>query len=139
MEALTHYPIVLCSLTFLMLSLIAMAGAWMRGRFPTSDEGQNEHLGIIVAATLTLLGLIVGFSFSVAANRYDQRKNFEEQEADAIGTEILRTDFLPSSDAANVHKLLHDYIQARVALYINSDDQDLAQLNGRTAQLQAAL
>jgi hypothetical protein len=42
---------------------------------------------VVPAATLTLLGLIIGFSFSMAINRYDQRKNYEEAEVNAIGTE----------------------------------------------------
>ena len=39
------------------------------------------------AATLTLLGLIIGFSFSMAIGRYDLRRTYEEAEANAIGTE----------------------------------------------------
>jgi hypothetical protein len=49
--------------------------------------------------------LIIGFSFSMAANRYDQRKNFEQAEANAIGTEMLRADFLPTADAVYVRRL----------------------------------
>ena len=43
-----------------------------------------------MAASLTLPGLIIGFTFSMAIDRYDQRKNYEEAEANAIGTEYLR-------------------------------------------------
>jgi hypothetical protein len=77
MENLTHYPLLLFVASFVALSVVAVAGSRLRGRNPTADDEQNEHLGIILAATLTLLGLIIGFSFSMAANRYDQRKNFE--------------------------------------------------------------
>jgi hypothetical protein len=90
-------------------------------------------------ATLTLLGLFIGFSFSMAANRYDQRKNFEEVEANAIGTEILRADFLPASDAANVRKLLAEYTGLRIQFYLNKDDDQRKQIDERTARLQAAL
>jgi hypothetical protein len=55
---------------------------------------------------LTLLGLIIGFSFSMAVNRYDQRKPYEQAEANAIGTEYVRADLLPVADAAKVHTLL---------------------------------
>jgi hypothetical protein len=50
----------------------------------------REDFGVILAATLTLLGLIIGFSFSMAVGRYDQRKNYQEEEANAIGTELVR-------------------------------------------------
>jgi hypothetical protein len=43
---------------------------------------------------LTLLALIIGFSFSMAVSRYDQRKSYEEAEANAIGTEYARADLL---------------------------------------------
>ena len=65
----------------------------MRRRYPSVSDEQNEDLSVILAATLTLLALIIGFSFSMATNRYDQRKNFEEAEANAIGTELLRPTF----------------------------------------------
>jgi hypothetical protein len=121
------------------LAVVAVAGSWLRGRYPNPDDAQNEHLGIILAATLTLLSLIIGFSFSMAANRYDQRKNFEEAEANAIGTEILRADVLPAADAANVRKLLADYTGLRIQFYLNKDDEQRKQIDEQTARLQAAL
>ena len=64
-------------------------------------RGQTwDSYGTILAATLTLLGLIIGFTFSMAVSRYDQRKNLEEEEANAIGTEYLRAGLLPAADAA---------------------------------------
>ncbi|UQD98515.1 hypothetical protein [Bradyrhizobium japonicum] len=89
MENLTHNPLLLFIVSFVALSVVAVAGSWLRRHYPTADDEQSELLGVILAATLTLLGLIIGFSFSMAANRYDQRKNFEEAEANAIGTEML--------------------------------------------------
>jgi len=56
----------------------------------------------VLAASLTLLALIIGFSFSMAVSRYDQRKNYEEAEANAIGTEYLRANLLPADDATRV-------------------------------------
>ncbi|MET3838708.1 hypothetical protein [Bradyrhizobium sp. OAE829] len=139
MENLTHYPLLLFAVSFVALSVVAVAASWLRKRYPTADDEQNEHLGIILAATLTLLSLIIGFSFSMAANRYDQRKNFEEAEANAIGTEILRADFLPAADAADVRKLLEEYTRLRIQFYLNKDDDQRKQLAERTTQLQAAL
>ena len=75
----------------------------------------------------------------MATNRYDQRKNFEEGEANAIGTEILRADLLPPADAANVRMLLGLYLDQRIEFYINEDDIKREQINQRTSQLQADL
>jgi hypothetical protein len=91
------------------------------------------------AAALTLLGLIIGFSFSMAINRYDQRKNYEEAEANAIGTEYLRADLLPAADAAKVRTLLRSYLDQRVLFYTTRDAQKLRLINADTAKLQADL
>ena len=106
MESLTHYPLLLFMVSFVVLSIVAVADSRRRQRYPSANDKQNEHLGVILAATLTLLGLIIGFSFSMATNRHDQRKDLEEAEANAIGTELLRADLLPANDAANVRRLL---------------------------------
>jgi len=75
----------------------------------------------------------------MAVNRYDQRKNYEEAEANAIGTEYVRADLLPAADAARVRALLLSYLDQRVLFYRTRDDQELQQINAQTAKLQAAL
>lgn len=99
----------------------------------------REDFGIILAATLTLLGLIVGFTFSMALGRYDQRKNYEEEEANAIGTEYARAGLLPAADAAKVRPLLLNYLDQRILFYTTRDEQQLAQIDAQTAKLQAEL
>ena len=98
----TQYPLLLFVLSFIALWLSARIGWSFRRRQGTLDEELREDFGFILAATLTLLGLIIGFSFSMATSRYDQRKNYEEAEANAIGTEYVRADLLPAADAARV-------------------------------------
>ena len=96
----TQYPLLVFVLSFIALWLSAWIGWWFRRRQGTLDAELREDFGFILAATLTLLGLIIGFSFSMATSRYDQRKNYEEAEANAIGTEYVRADLLPAADAA---------------------------------------
>src|SRR5882672_9434515 len=139
MENLTHYPVLVFAAAFVSLSLASAAGAWLRTRYPSVSDEQKSDLSVVLAATLTLLALIIGFSFSMATNRYDQRKNFEEGEANAIGTEILRADLLPPAAAANVRKLLGLYLDQRIEFYINEDDVKREQISQRTSQLQADL
>ena len=139
MENLTHYPLLVFAAAFAALWFASVAGSWLRRRDPNAADERNEDIGVILAATLTLLALIIGFSFSMATNRYDQRKNFEEAEANAIGTEILRADLLPTADAATVRKLLGDYLDQRILFYLNKDDAVRAQIGQRTSQLQADL
>ena len=98
----------------------------------------RQDFSIIQGATLTLLGLIIGFTFSMALNRYDQRKNLEEEEANAIGTEYVRASLLPVADAAKVRHLLVAYLDQRIAFY-EARAGELSKINAQTAKLQADL
>ncbi len=139
MENLTHYPVLVFAAAFFFLSLASETGAWLRRRYSGVSDERNEALSLILGATLTLLALIIGFSFSMATNRYDQRKNFEEAEANAIGTELLRADLLSPTDASSVRKLLGDYLDQRIAFYINKDDMRRTRIDERISQLEANL
>src|ERR1700687_4273297 len=131
MENLTHYPVLVFAAAFVSLSLASESGAWLRMRYSGASHERNEALSVILGATLTLLALIIGFSFSMATNRYDQRKNFEEGEANAIRAEYLRADLLPPADAASVRKLLGDYINQRNIFYPNKDDAQRTRVDER--------
>jgi hypothetical protein len=137
---MTASPLVLFPLSFLLFCLSAYLGALYRkkrGSLPGHDS--EAHFGLVVGATLTLLGLIVGFTFSMALNRYDMRKSYEEAEANAIGTEYLRADLLPAEDAAKVRALLLSYLDQRIRFYTARDAQHLLQIEGYTAKLQEGL
>ena len=133
------YPQLLFLVCFLVLWLSAWIGASRFRRLRSQIAGLREDLGIIQGATLTLLGLIIGFTFSMALGRYDQRKNYEEQEANAIGTEYARADLLPAADAAKVRALLLSYLDQRVLFYTSHDEPQLEQIYASTAKLQAEL
>jgi hypothetical protein len=135
---LTNYPIVLFLVSFVVLWLSTTVGARLARRRMLKD-GAREDFSVIQAATLTLLGLILGFSFSMAISRYDQRKNLEEEEANAIGTEFLRADLLPAADAAKVKGLLERYTEQRIAFYTTRDPDEYRQVNLRIAKLQGEL
>jgi len=55
----------------------------------------------------------------MATARYDQRKNYEEQEANAIGTEYVRADLLSPIEAAKVRSLLGSYLDQHVLFMMN--------------------
>ncbi len=139
MVDVTHYPLLVFVLSFVLLWLAACVGVVLRTRRAGHEEASRDDHGVVLAATLTLLGLIIGFSFSMATNRYDQRKNFEEEEANAIGTEYLRADLLGDAEAAKVRGLLKSYLDQRLLFYTTSDQDTLRQINDRTSRLQAEL
>ena len=132
------YPRFFFFFSVLMLWLSAQIGIRLQRRRPLK-EGEREDFNVVEAATLTLLGLIIGFSFSMAITRYDLRKNYEEAEANAIGTEYVRAGLLPAADAAVVRGQLKKYVELRLRFYRNRNQQELQQINADTAQLQGEM
>src|SRR5664279_6044266 len=133
-----NYPLVFFMLSLLVLWLAAQLGAYLRRQRPLKDE-LREDFGLIETATLTLLGLIIGFSFSMSTTRYDLRKNYEEAEANAIGTEYVRVGMLPASDAAVVRAQLRKYTELRIAFYRTRNHEELQQIDADTAKLQSEM
>lgn len=126
-------------LSFLALFCAAVTGNFLRRRVRSSREEEPDEFDIVLGAALTLLGLLIGFSFSMALTRYDQRKNYEEDEANAIGTEYVRADLLPAADAARVRELLKKYLDQRVLFYTTRDSVRLAKIDKETLRLQNEL
>jgi len=140
MSNVTHSPWLVLMLTFVVLWLAEfLAGSVFKRTAAELDAGSREDFGIILSATLTLLGLLIGFSFSMAISRYDQRKNYEEAEANAIGTEYLRAGLLPGGETSKVRALLREYLDERVLFYTMRDERQLSHVDADTAQLQEKL
>jgi hypothetical protein len=135
---ITDYPTLLLLVTSPILWLAARFGVRLSRRFPLDDD-MRQDFNTLQAAALTLLGLIVAFSFSLAAERYDQRKNLEEAEANAIGTEYLRAALLPPADAAKLRSLLKNYLNHRIQYYTAFRDSETRDINKQTAKLQEEL
>ena len=116
---------------------------WLGGigvkRFRQPNAEHRDDFAIVLSATLTLLALIIGFTFSMATVRYDQRKNLEEEEANAIGTEYLRAGLLPAADAEKARALLRDYYEQRILFYTIRDGEQMIGINARMVQLQNEL
>jgi hypothetical protein len=139
MVRLTNYPIGVLVVSFLLLWLSGWIGTSFRKRKHLSDDATGADAGLVLGATLTLLALIIGFTFSMAISRYEQRKNYEEAEANAIGTEYARADLLPPADAQKVRTLLANYTDQRILFYTTRDGEQLRRVNAAVAQLQAEL
>jgi hypothetical protein len=134
MDDVTGNPPLVFVLSLAVLWFCAWAGAGLiRGRGALTETAR-EDFGVILAATLTLLGLIIGFTFSMAISRYDLRKAYEEAEANAIGTEYIRTEYLPPADAQLTRHLLEQYTSLRIQFY-----EDRASIDVQTAKAQKAL
>jgi hypothetical protein len=119
--------------------LAAYVGDTVRTKIRPLKGDERLDFDIIRTAALTLLGLIIGFSFAMAVSRYDQRMNLEQAEANAIGTEYLRTDLLPADTASRVRELLRAYCDERVSYYMARDEQRVGEIDIDTRKLQSEL
>jgi hypothetical protein len=131
-------PALLSLFSLVLMWLAAELGSFWNGRRTLRDD-EREHFGVVQTVTLTLLGLIIGFSFSMAMTRYDQRKNYEEAEANAIGTEFVRAGLLPAADQAAVQQQLRRYLDLRIRFYRNRDASQLPEINAATGRLQSEM
>jgi hypothetical protein len=136
---LMNFPILVALISLIVLWLAALLGVRLRANRPAMHPDERSDFDVIVAAALTLLGLIIGFTFSMAISRYDQRKNYEEEEANAIGTEYLRANLLPPADAAKIQQALRSYLDLRIAFYDTRQGSALHQVNADTARVQSEL
>jgi hypothetical protein len=139
MRYLVNHPVVFLFVSFILLWVAAQAGKLARKKRRPDPLEDDDDFSLILGATLTLLGLLIGFTFSMAAGRYDQRKNYEEEEANAIGTEYVRADLLPPADAAKVRALLREYLAQRIVFYTERRRAALRDNDVATAEVQNRL
>ncbi|MEW5764077.1 MAG: hypothetical protein AB1700_16435 [Bacillota bacterium] len=81
------------------------------------EESDKAHVDSLQAALLGLLALLLSFTFFMAASRFDVRKSLVLEEANAIGTTFLRSEFLPADQRREAKALLREYVSSRLAFY----------------------
>jgi ABC-type multidrug transport system fused ATPase/permease subunit len=126
----------------LLALLVAVEIGFRLGRAHTAaQESKRAQVNTIVGSLLGVLALLLGFTFSLALQRYDSRSEAVIHEANAIGTTILRADLLPEEFRNEAKRLLRDYLRVRVQAGAVSLDrqQDRAAFLAESASLQNAI
>jgi hypothetical protein len=82
-----------------------------------AGDGGAAGTGVVEGAVFALLGLLIAFTFSGAANRFDERRKLIVEEANAIGTAYLRLDLLPQAAQADLKESFRRYLDTRLAVY----------------------
>jgi len=96
-----------------------------------------EGLGAVEGALFALLGLLIAFTFSGAAERFEARRHLIVEEANAIGTAYLRIDLLPAAAQPAMRDGFRRYVDSRLAVYRALPDLDAARAElSRSAELQ---
>jgi len=106
-------------LLFLAMCLSAGAGAALRlaqRRGPHVETGSEGQQSYIVSAVLGLLALLMGFTFSLAVDRFEARRHLVLEEANAIGTAYLRAQLLSEPHRTRMSDILRRYVDNRIAL-----------------------
>lgn len=87
------------------------------GLYRTKDEARKSQIGGIQTVILGMLGLLLGFTYAMAVDRFESRRALVLAEANAIGTTYLRAALLPEVHREAIEKLLRQYTSARLDFY----------------------
>jgi hypothetical protein len=91
-------------------------GRWL-GLRRVAQRGDPSGFGAAEGAIFALFGLLIAFTFSGAAARFDARRAQIADEANAIGTAYLRVDLLSPADQPDVRRMFREYVDSRLAIY----------------------
>jgi hypothetical protein len=93
-------------------------------RLARDPEGVARGSGAVEASVFGLLGLLLAFTFSGAASRFEQRRHLIAEEANAISTAYLRVALLPAETQPALRSLFTRYLDTRAETYRNAADRE---------------
>lgn len=98
---------------------LGFEAGFQAARFEKSKnkEEASVPIGAMVGVVLSLTAFMLAFTFGVAAERFNDRRVLVIEEANAIGTTLLRSEFLPERNRKEVKDLLRNYVALRVKLW----------------------
>lgn len=120
MEYVWHISWLLLGLFVGMLGLLEL-GRRIGVRLRTQNA-EGAGVGAVEGAIFALLGLLIAFTFSGAASRFDSRRQLLIEEVNAIGTAYLRIDLLPPSAQPPLREAFRRYVDSRLATYEKMPD-----------------
>lgn len=117
MTSVIDHPPILLATAVVALCGAAFLGDLLRRKVRPIKTAERSDLDLILTATLSLVALLLGFSFSMAVSRYDTRKNAEAVETNAIATEYRRAELIGEPGRTQVRELLTRYTDERIRYY----------------------
>ena len=131
-------PLLIC-LVFMGVLLVAeefgfRTKGWAK---PGSDSIEKADIALILGAVLTLLALLLGFTYAMSEGRFETRRQLVVEEANAIGTTYLRAKALPEPRSSQIQELLRQYLALRVEIASTMDDtpEKIREMDNRSKQL----
>ena len=142
-SSIVIFALILLSVgAFFGLMLVASEAGWRigRARLAGTAGALAKGAGSAEAAVFGLFGLLVAFTFSGAAQRFEARRHLIAEEANTIGTAYLRLDLLPRDAQPGVRELFGKYVDNRYAVYRQAQDSASTEAKlAETASLQSAI
>jgi ABC-type multidrug transport system fused ATPase/permease subunit len=77
----------------------------------------KDKMSAVEGSILGLLGLLLGFTFSIAVTKFEARRHLIVDEANTLGNTILRADLYPDSVRSVLRTDLQQYLETRIAYY----------------------
>jgi hypothetical protein len=140
MNPTIYYFIFAVGLFFGMVALLETGRRIGTRRLAEDPEGARQGLGVVEGAVFSLLGLLLAFTFSGAATRFDDRRHLIVEEANNIGTAWQRIDVLPVSAQPALRTLFRQYLDARLETYRKLPDLAAAKAElARSVRLQGEI
>lgn len=134
-QPLLHIPAYILVIPYFLLLLLFNWLGFIYRRYQNKKYPDAASLGLGTAegSVLGLMALLLSFSFGISASKYDGRRTVIIQEANNIGTTILRCDLYPDSARKLFRNDLKNYLEARIAYYDAGDNDELIQRSLRDA------
>jgi hypothetical protein len=110
-------PLWVIFIGIVLIVLVSLEGGFRLGQFAhrRSEDEKESPVSVISGSILGLGAFVLAFTFGIVANRFDHRRELVREEANAIRTAWLRSDFLPELDRANAKETLRGYLDERLA------------------------
>src|SRR2546426_2350934 len=86
-------------------------------RLAQNPEGAEAGVAVVDGAVFAILGLLIAFTFSGAATRFDARRQLIVEETNDIGTAYLRLDLLPPDARPALRESFRSYLDSRIETY----------------------
>lgn len=126
MEYFFSYPWGLGFVLAIVLALVLDLGRWVAVRFQIAQIPERKNqMETIRDGLFVLVSLLLGFTLTLAASRYADRRSLSVEEAISIGTTYLRASTLPSAYSQHSRQLLREYVNSRLELNDAAGDEAL--------------
>jgi len=126
-------PLLFSALLFVGMLVLLEVGGRLAIRRGIADS-EEQRLGTIEASVFALFGLLMAFTFSGAALRFNEKRMLIAEEANAIGTAYLRLQLLPLKTQPELKDLFRSYVDSRLESYRRLPDVAAAQQEAAKSQ-----